>query len=94
MAYNRLSMYKTRIENTDNVMQVIYHNTAIVSVDNSSGNITLNSGGYESVTTKRKMNQASRQFNLGYSVFQKNFIWYVTYKDETMEFYDGMILGG
>ena len=92
MAYNRLSMHKTRIENTDNVMQVIYRNTAIVSVDNSSGNITLNSGGYKSVTTKRKMNQASRQFNLGYSVFQKNFIWYVTYDGETMKFYDGMIL--
>lgn len=91
MAHNKLSMYKTAIVESANGLSVVYHKTPIVS-KNANGDITLNSGGYESVTTKKKMNQAANQFGLGFGVFQKNYVWYVTYKGQTLEFYDGIKL--
>jgi len=88
-AYNRLSTYKTTWFDDNGTGSVVYHKTPIVSwVD---GKITLRSGGWESVTTKRKMNQASHQFDLGYSVYQKNKTWFVTMPDgDTVLFTDGM----
>jgi hypothetical protein len=65
---------------------VVYHNTIIVNA--ISEKVLLSTGGYATVTTKRKMNQASHQFGLGYSVFQKNFAWYVTTKAGTFAFAD------
>ena len=90
MAYNKLSTYKTAwAEDGFGVGSVIYTNTAIVSWDNDA--ITLRSGGWESVTTKRKMNQASHQFGLGYSVYQRNYTWFVHMPDgDTVLFTDGM----
>ena len=93
MAYNKLSNYKTTWTEHDGVGSVVYHKTAIVSwMDNK---ITLRSGGWESVTTKRKMNQASHQFNLGYSVYQKDYMWFVDLPDgDTVLFTDGMTFEG
>lgn len=69
----------------------IYHKTAIVK-KYYDGKIKLNSGGWFTRTTKTAMNQASNQDNLGFGVFQKNHDWFVTYKEETLPFKDGMIL--
>ena len=92
MAWNKLSSYRTSIESDyDHPLIVRYHKTAIVKRDNA-GVITLNSGGWRTVTTKRKMNQASHQFGLGYGVFQKDFDWYVDFNGATVEFEDGMEL--
>ena len=66
------------------MMQVIYHSTAIVKWDNTK--IILNTGGYRTVTTKKKMIQTSRQFDLGYSVFQKDFDWFIDFKGEVIPF--------
>jgi hypothetical protein len=90
MAYNQLSTYRTTIDHLCDGRTVIrYHATAIVTFDAST--ITLRSGGWQGVTTKRKMNQASHQFGLGYSVSQKDFHWSVTLPDgSTVDFEDGM----
>ena len=92
---------KTRIGNNTSIFtdegtcKVILHNTKIVEFSN--GNIAglpivLNSGGWTTVTTKRRMNQISEMFGLGFSVYQKDFEWFVVWKDETLSFYDGMSL--
>ena len=72
-----LSNYKTTWEERENGIygSVTYTHTRIVQW--ADGDITLNSDGWETVTTKRKMNQASEQFCLGYRVFQKNYKWFV-----------------
>jgi len=90
---DKLSTYKTTFKLDGDKGCVTYTDTDIVEwVKNK---ITLRSGGWESVTTKRKMNQAANQFNLGYSVFQKDFVWYVdTPQGDTVKFYDGMELEG
>ena len=63
-----LSNYATTITADDSGdMIVTYHNTAIVKFN--SYRIILNMGGYDTVTTRKKMNQAAEQFNLSYRVY-------------------------
>jgi hypothetical protein len=56
--------------------------------------IVLDSGGWRTVTTKLRMNQASYQFGLGFYVneHQRRFEWFVTNGNRTYDFNDGMIL--
>lgn len=68
------------------ITKVYYHNTCIVEFSNN--HVLLNTGGWNTVTTKRRMNQVSEWFNLGFTVYQKNFIWYVQINDRTIEFDD------
>lgn len=86
---NRLSNYKTTIANDKTHTVVTYQTTRIVRFNGRE--IILDSGGWESVTTKRKMNQASNQFDLGYGVMQKNGVWTVRLPNgKTVPFVDGM----
>ena len=91
MAYNKLSTYKTAWTEDDKGGWVIYTKTKIV--DWTDQRVVLNSDGWQTVTTKRKMNQASNQFGLGFGVYQSGYVWYVdTPQGETLEYYDGMEL--
>ena len=75
---DKLSSYRTTISAGEPGETVVtYVSTPIVRFTRDS--VTLDHGGWASVTTKRKMNQASRQFGLGYSVFQKDYAWYVVH---------------
>lgn len=78
----------TVINNKDTC--VIYHDTTVVKFNDAQ--IVLESGGWRTATTKRRMNQASNVYGLGYQVYQKDKTWYVDYQGETLEFYDGMAL--
>lgn len=76
-----LSSYKTTITADDSASVIVtYHKTQIVRV-NKDGTITLNTGGYETLTTKKKMNQAAEQFGLGFKVWQRNHQWFVRRPD-------------
>lgn len=89
MTKDRLSPYHTTWYEGDEHGGVTYHSTNIVSWKDNK--VTLNSDGWETVTTKRKMNQASKMFCLGYSVFQKDFEWFVNLPNgETVPFKDNM----
>jgi len=89
MAYNRLSNYRTTWADHGTSGTVTYIATEIVRWDGDT--ITLRSGGWESVTTKRKMNQASHQFALGFAVYQRQHKWFVDLPNgETVPFADGM----
>ena len=71
-------------------MFVRYHRTRIVEWDGD--HITLRSGGWQSVTTKRKINQEANQFELGFGLYQKSFDWFVTLPDgREVPFEDGMM---
>lgn len=88
-AMHKLSNYKTTIEMLGGIGRVVYVNTPIV-IWTEEG-ITLNTGGWRSVTTKRKMNQAARQFNLGYAVEQKDFEWFVHWQGQRIPFAGNVI---
>ena len=68
----------------EDYMVVRYWNTDIVKFNNER--IILNTGGWSTATTKRRMNQTSEQFNLGYQVYQKNYNWFVEYQGKTIPF--------
>ncbi len=67
-----------------------YHYTVVVDFDEKT--IKLNSGGWRTVTTKTRMNQASNQYGLGFIVFQEDFTWFVEYNGQIIPFQDGMEL--
>ena len=60
--------------------------------------ITLNSGGYRTATTKRRMNEVSEEYDLGFKVYQKNVDWYIDITQKlrgkwqscTLDFIDGI----
>ena len=66
------------------------HNTTVVTFDQNF--IVLNTGGWKTVTTKARMNQASNQFNLGYRVSQNNHEWFVTIGNVSLPFEGHMVL--
>ena len=66
---------KIKIDN-EGTINVIYHNTNILQYS-TDGNVILNTGGWDSSTTKRRMNQASELYDLGFYVYQRNYEWYV-----------------
>ena len=70
--------------------EVTYHHTAIVRFDDRR--VILENDGYYTATTKKRMNQASNQFNLGFSVFQVRNLWFVTFQGETLPYHNGMVL--
>jgi len=88
---NKLSTYRTTWHDDGERGGVTYINTEIVRWDGDQ--VTLNSGGWETVTTKRKMNQAAQQFAKRYGVFQRDYVWYVEDREGNVQkFYDGMTI--
>ena len=77
--------------NSNKVLIVTYHSTPVVKVINDRY-VVLNSGGYRTNTTKRRMNQASLQYLLGFEVYQVNFQWYVSLGEEIAPYYDGIVI--
>jgi hypothetical protein len=65
---------------------IILHGTPVVEFDCEC--IILRTGGWRTVTTKSRMNQASNQYNLGYQVFQRHHDWFVSFKDKEVPFGD------
>ena len=85
-----IGTHKTTISTDDNITSVKYHNTDVVKF--SPNWIVLNSGGYRTYTTKKRMNQTSQVFNLGYKVSQYNYNWYVTYKGKVIEYNNNQLI--
>ena len=90
MSVEQVGSHKTSIFTENSVLKVCYHNTIVIEITNES--IVLRCGGYYTNTTKRRMNQASIQYNLGIHVYQVNYDWYVGYNGKVLPFEDGMII--
>lgn len=86
------------IKGDDGYTRVLYHDTVVVAFNEYE--IILNSGGWQTKTTKTRMNQASDEFGLGFSVsgsietrrYTPTAPWTVHYKGETLTFGDNMTL--
>ena len=70
-----IGKHKTKIVEEEGYTKVYYHDTLIVSFNNKE--IILDTGGYNTRTTKLRMNQVSETYKLGYHVFAMDNIWYV-----------------
>tara|TARA_Y100000590_G_scaffold455334_1_gene603794 strand:+ start:8051 stop:8578 length:528 start_codon:yes stop_codon:yes gene_type:complete len=77
--YNTFESFNYDMVLTDTI--ITYHNTDVIRFNRLE--IELNTGGWTTNTTKKRMNQTSEQFNLGFRVFQKNWEWFVVYEGRT-----------
>lgn len=84
---NTLSMYRTIIGFEDGYHYVQYARTKIVRWNDAE--VILNSDGWRTVTTKRKMNQAALQFDLRFGVYQEKGDWFVFRRGPAGEFLYG-----
>ena len=75
-----------------NCSSVCLHGHLIATFDHNLKAIKLSSCGYETVTTKSRLNAILSEVKYGCKVFQKNFVWFVGYNKQTLMFWDGMIL--
>ena len=84
----------TRVEFNDNTncSSVYLHGHQIATFDHNLKAVKLSSCGYTTVTTKSRLNAILDEVKWGCKVFQKNFNWFVSYNDDTKDFFDGMIL--
>ena len=80
----------TKIHKSGTTTQVQLYATVVVEFDEST--ITLRRDGWNTVSTKQRMNQVSEEFNLRYYVYQRNWEWFVKYNGEGIPFTNGMIL--
>ena len=71
---------------------VYLHGHQIATLDHSTKALKLSSCGYETVTTKSRLNAILDEVKYGCRVFQKNWNWFVSYNNQTQSFFDGMIL--
>lgn len=65
----------TKVYQENGSTKVVLHGTVIVAFN--SHRVILNSNGWRTVTTKQRMNQASKEYGLGFTVYQRNWEWYV-----------------
>ncbi len=78
-----------------NCSQVLLHGHNIATLDHNTQALKLSSCGYETVTTKSRLNAILDEIDYGCKVFQKNWNWYFkSNNNQTVDFMDGMILCG
>ena len=75
-----------------NCSSVYLHGHNIATLDHSTNALKLSSCGYETVTTKSRLNAILQEVMGGVRVFQKNYVWFLSKNKETLMFWDGMIL--
>jgi hypothetical protein len=85
---------KLRIVERNNLIVATLYDTDIVEISVPKREVTLVSGGYKTATTKRRMNQMSEDFNLGFRVYSRGKVWYVqTESGQHLIFLDGITFG-
>ena len=75
-----------------NWSQVLLHGHNIATLDHTTKALKLSSCGYETVTTKSRLNAILFELKTGCKVFQKKFEWFIGNNQATKSFFDGMIL--
>ena len=91
---NNWSNSNTFVEYNSNTdcSTIVLHRTAIAVYDHKNQALKLNTGGWYSVTTKSRLNAILSELKCGFRVFQKNFDWYLSTNNQTVDFWDNMIL--
>ena len=75
-----------------NCSSVYLHGHQIATLDHSTNALKIDSCGYQTVTTKSRLNAILQEVKGGCRVFQKQWDWFVSFNNQTQSFWDGMIL--
>ena len=83
----------TTFDNTIENCFVYLHGNHIATYNYADKELTLFDGGWQSVTTKSRLNALCNEFATGFGVFQKNWDWFVSdFKNVKKEFVDNTIV--
>ena len=82
--------FKTNGVTTD--VDVFLHGNHIAAVDTATNQLQIFDGGWQSNTTKSRLNALLDEFSYGMRVFQKKYEWFVSYKNVKEDFVSGMEL--
>ena len=86
---NDWSLDNTRVETFGDIAHVYLHGNLISKI--GEGWIQLFDGGWQSKTTKSRLNAILEANGLpGERVFQRNFQWFVNYNGSPIPFFSGM----
>ena len=77
---------------SSNCSSVYLHGHQIATLCHETKAVKLSSCGYQTNTTKSRLNAILDEVKYGCRVFQKNWNWFVSYNNQTESFFDGMIL--
>ena len=83
-----------RYDKDANMSSVFLHGNRIADFDHAKGKAWISSCGWESVTTKSRLNAFLYEVAYGVSVFQKNWQWFLHDRrtTATIDFYDSMVV--
>ena len=68
--------FKTNGITTD--VDVFLHGNHIASLDTASNQLTIKDGGWQTVTTKSRLNALLDEFAPSMGIFQKDWVWYLS----------------
>ena len=75
-----------------NCSSVYLHGHQIATLDHNTQALKLDSCGYQTVTTKSRLNAILDEVKYGAKVYQKNWNWYVSFRQSKTSFFDGIVL--
>ena len=83
----------TTVITEDNISTVMLHGNHIATYYHDTKELALFDGGWQSNTTKSRLNALCQEFATGYKVFQKNWDWFVAdFHGNAKDFADGFEL--
>ena len=83
----------TTFDNTIENCFVYLHGNHIATYNYADKELTLFDGGWQSNTTKSRLNALCNEFATGFGVFQKNWEWFISdFSGYTKEFVDNTIV--
>jgi len=84
---NTLTTFDNTIENCF----VYLHGNHIATYNYEDKELTLFDGGWQSNTTKSRLNALCNEFATGFGIFQKNWEWFVSdFQNTVVDFTDGI----
>ena len=83
----------TTFDNTIENCFVYLHGNHIATYNYADKELTLFDGGWQSVTTKSRLNALCNEFATGFGIFQKNWNWFISdFSGYAKEFADNTIV--
>ena len=83
----------TTVITEDNESKVMLHGNHIATYNHTLKELELYDGGWQSNTTKSRLNALCAEFATGFGVFQKNFNWFISdFQGVAKPFFDGAIV--
>ena len=81
----------TTVITEDNISTVMLHGNHIATYYHNTKELALFDGGWQSNTTKSRLNALCAEFAIGFGVFQKNWEWFISdFSNDKKEFADGI----